>query len=626
MTRPITFADYKSSIVELKNGINESVSSLELRGGELIDCKNYMIAEGGYGGYISTKGYERIDGAITPSLYQSVVILVTGCSLNISAGELVTGVTSGATATALADGVLQSGSFPDGDAVIEVELSIVSGMIGNTEEVSTPANGIIGITALSSIITGGTDSHNRGITHALNLVQEVPGEGMVLGLTIFEFKIYVWRKKVGINQIGMYIESPTGWLEIDTSADPIVYSTTVTHTFKFAQYNFYAATDSFSLYWVDGVNKCRAYDGTTVTTIVNTGMGILDAPINIACHNFHLFLAYRGGSLQHSVLGDPAVWDATVGASEIGLGAEVTNLVAGVSSSLIIYLGEAIRVLQGNSVDDWVLEVFSDVSGAYAKTARRLLGTVFSVGDRGLSTLQAVQEFGDYAANSISQRFKQTLFSNKNSITSTAVSRDLNQYRIFFENKTGIYVSFEGKELRGATFVEFPDAVTLSAQGETSDQVEMIVFASNDEPGFIFKMDSGNSFDGNPILCRMSTAFYHYGSPRQYKAFKRATFEINAENNHKFSVKVDFDYNELGSPRTIWYNPVIYAATGGAIYGEGVWGTMKYGVSQETTRVPIYLQGVGTNMSYKIISNETYKHQHIIQNIITDYSLVGRRI
>jgi len=385
------------------------------------------------------------------------------------------------------------------------------------------------------------------------------------------------------------------------------------------------------MYFVDGVNQARQYDiyTDTMTTIDNGGMSSqgLDAPIDIASHNFHLFLGYIGGSLQHSQLGEPLVWDGVLGAREIGLGNELTNLVAGVQSALLIYCEEGIRVLHGNSIDDFVLESFSETSGALPFTALRLLGTAFFVDDRGLSTMEAVENFGDYAANSISQRFKQTLLSTAHTITQCSVSRDLNQYRIFFDDKTGIIVSFEGREFKGATFTEYPIVVNVLASGEDTEKTDLTIFASDDDSGFVYKMDSGKSFDGVAITCRLSTAFFHYGSPRNYKAFKRATIEIAGEANQEFDIKVDFDYNELGSTRTIWYSEGIYNPEGGAVYGDGVWGIMKYGTGLvATNRVPLYLQGVGTNMSYKFISSEEFRSQHIIQNIITDYELVGRRI
>lgn len=633
----VKFGNYKTSIVELKGGINENVSSLELQSGELIDCKNYMIAEGGYGGYTSVKGYERFDGSLLPSQYLSVVLKIIDAPLAITEGQLITGGTSGATVVALEDGVPISGSFIGGDAIILIECLIDTLELEVLESLST-VSGFVGTLDEVIEIEGGNSEYNLAIQYASENVEEVPGELSILGLNIFDRKVYAFRKKVGINEIGLYVESSipadNGWLEIDTSADPIVY--TGEHTFISTNYNFYASdvsgpgyTLTYSMYWVDGVNQARIYDGSNpVVTIDNAGMSSqsLDAPINIVAHNFHLFLAYRNGSLQHSVLGNPSDFTGVSGAGEIGLGDEITNLVAGVESSLLIFLNEGIRILLGNTIDDFVLDVFSSQSGAFKGTAQRLLGTVYFLDDRGLSNIQAVQEFGDYGANSISQKFKSTLLSNKHNITTTVTSRDLNQYRMFFNDRTSIFVSFEGKELQGATFIEYPISVDIATQGEDEDKRDLIAFSTDDEQGFVYRMDSGKTFDGTAIGCRLTTTFYHYGSPRQWKAFKRATFEVSAENTQEFYMKVDFNYNELGNPRTIWHTPTVYNSNGDAIWASTSWATMVYGAATVTNRIPLYIQGVGTNMSYKVVSSENYREPHIIQNIITDLVSVGRRV
>lgn len=240
--------------------------------------------------------------------------------------------------------------------------------------------------------------------------------------------------------------------------------------------------------------------------------------------------------------------------------------------------------------------------------------------------MEAVQEFGDFGANSVSQRFKQSLFYGNHTLNCTTVSRDMNQYRMFFSDRITIFVSFEGKEFRGATLVEYNKNIAICANGEDSSGQEILIFGDG-TTGYVYRMDSGTSFDGTSITCRMSTAYFHYGSPRQLKSFKRATLEIAGDNGQSFDLKVDFDYNEVGSPRTLWYGRSIYKVDGGALYGEGLWGIMKYGVGvAATNRIPIYISGIGTNMAYKIISNETYKSQHIIQNLITDFEIIGRRV
>jgi len=69
MTTPrrISFPEVKTEVIPFDGGLNESVSSLEMKPGELILCKNYYITEGSTGGYVSLSGYERFDGQPAPS-------------------------------------------------------------------------------------------------------------------------------------------------------------------------------------------------------------------------------------------------------------------------------------------------------------------------------------------------------------------------------------------------------------------------------------------------------------------------------------------------------------------------------------------------------------------------------
>lgn len=615
------FPSYKSSVIDLKGGINENVSSLELLAGELIDCKNYMISESAYGGYTSVPGFEAFDGIITPSREQSYIITLVDCSLEILATQVMTGDTSGATATALTNGVVVSGSYIGGDARVIVEASVGSLVFTISEPIST-VSGLVGTLNAIEYLVGGTVDYHTHLDAQRALVQEVPGEGDILGLHTFESKTYAFRKKVGVLFVGMYVEDPSsGWLEVDTSVNPIAFGDSY---FRFSNYNFFAGTGTFSMYWVDGVNKARSYDGTTVTLIDNAGMDPEDKPTHIATHNYYLFLGYRGASLQYSDLGLPASW-ATPG--EIGVGDEITNLVGGVKGSLIIYLRNSTSILNGIVASDFSLEPFSLKSGGRANTAQRAFGTVMAVDDRGLTTLKATDAFGDYAAASISQKFKKSLLDTSREITCSTVSRDLNQYRVFFSDGGAIFVSFDGTELKGATFIEYPKQVHIVSQGEDADGTAKIIFASKGD-GFVYKMDSGTSFNGVAIVCRLTTAYFHYGSPRQFKAFKRATIEVRGEVNQEFIVKIILDYSEPLIKNNIWNTLRVY--TSGIVsssWGEGEWGNMIWGqLSAATNRLYVYLAGVGTNASYKVLSKETYRPTHTIQNVITDFEVLGRRI
>ena len=519
----------RSVPIIMDGGLNENVSSIEMKGGELLSCTNYELVEGSSGGYRSIAGYERYDGNTKPS-------------------------------------------------------SIAA-----------------------------TDEDHTDQDTARAAIGEVPGEGNVLGVHLYNNKVYAFRNKTGGATAGMYVESASGWVEVNTSAAPLAPD----GEYSFVNYNFYATATSYAMYWSDGVNKARSFDGTTIVVITTTET--TDTPLFIAAHSNRLFLSFAGGLLDHSNLGDPTDW--STGAGQYGTGQDITALTAGVGNALVIHCRNQTWILNGTIPDDWKLERFSDMSGAYSYTVNRMLGTIFFMDDRGITSLSAVQDFGDFASNSISQRVKRTLLENKDFITAATVSRDLNQYRLFASGGGGLVFSFLNKKLRGVTSIEYPDPVLSVTEGEDDLGNNLIFFTSSG--GYVYQMDSGTSFDGVSISTRMATAYYHYGSPRNWKRFQRLTFEIASVDAMDLNIRTDFDYRDPIFPRAIDLSISVLGS--GARWGEGKWGTMRWSGSEATNRIPFYLQGIGSNMSLNVWTDEAYKGQHTIQNFISDFSLIGRQ-
>jgi len=450
---------------------------------------------------------------------------------------------------------------------------------------------------------------------ARTAILEVPGEDAVLAVHIFDNDVYAFRNKTGGATVGMYIATAAGWVEINTTAAPLEPD----GSYNFINHNFFATVETTAMYWTDGVNKARKYDGTTLT-VITTGM-TTDTPTNLIAHNDRLFLSFTGGSLQYSVAGDGTDWSA--GAGELGVGREITDLIAGVGNALIIFCDEAIRILKGTVAADWILETYSTSSGAYLKSAQRLFGTVFFMDDRGVTSLEAVQDFGDFKSNSLSQKVYKTLQENKSYVTTAVVSRDKNQYRLFLSTSNiGIYFSFLDRELRGITLVKFDHPVLTTAEGENSSGDNIIFFTSTD--GYVYQMDSGTSFDGSEINAEMATAYYHYRSPRLWKKFCSASVEIASLDDLTLSYRVSFDYNELHLPRAGIHG--ISLDGFGDKWGEDEWGTMIYGGSEVTNRTRVYIKGIGTNMNMYFSTSSKYADNHTIQNIITDYELAGRQL
>lgn len=531
--KKVKFSQVRTEAIVFDGGLNESVSSLDLKPGELIDCINYQLTEGAEGGYVSVKGYERYDGQPAPS--------------DIGADE--------------------------------------------QDSIAREAR-------RSSIL-------------------EVPGSGGILGVTVYKGLVYAFRNHTDGLTAKMWVESPTGWIEVSTPG--VTFNPSGSH-YHFYKYNFKASAGTEKLYWTDGVSKAHQFDGTTITPIDNTGMGVNDIPVNLATHNNRLFLAYKKGSLQYSNLADPLDW--ATGAGEIGLGHEVTDIVAGVGNALIIFCENSIKILNGQIPADWKLETFSSTSGSRKHTAVDMLGSIYFLGDRGLTSLEAVQAFGNFSANALSPRVKRLIQNNLNNVTSSVASQEYNQYRIFFSNGAALYFSFLNKEMKGVTQIRFPIAVRVIGEGKMPDGNSYSFFGS--DTGYVYKMESGTSFDGIAIPTKMTTAFYHYKSPRNWKRFHRATFEIICGRAISLFFKPSFDYDIYQSPKSITLDVNILGV--GVRWGEGKWGVMNYGGSNVTNRIGQPIEGVGSNMNFSIETNDMYASPHTIQNVIIDYTLMGRQL
>ena len=465
-------------------------------------------------------------------------------------------------------------------------------------------------------LTLATDASHSAQDTVRAAISEVPGIGQVLGVHIFNGKIYAFRNDNSGTRARMFVSTNTGWSEINTDSDHLAAN----GSYRFVNYNFLATTAGFKMFWVDGKNKTRSYDGTTVVTLANSGMGSNDKPTVLIAHNDRLWLAYPGGSLQCSVAGDPANWGT--GSIEFGMGFEITNLLTSVGNTLIVFCNEAIRTITGYDGSTFQVASFSNFSGAFPKTAHRIFGTAIFMDDRGVTNMEAVQEYGNFRANSLSQKIQRTLNSNKTSITCAIVSRDLNQYRLFFSNGGALYFSFLGPKLRGVTYISFIKPVLSATEGEDTNGNAMMYFTSTD--GYVYQMDSGTSFDGEAISTSLSTSYYHYKSPRNWKRFKEITFEIASVSNLDIGIRALFDYQSGYVPKGEEDSFSVLGA--GARWGDGVWGTMTYSGSENTNRIKYPEKGLGSNMSISIKTSEKYKRQHTIQNFTTDFQIAGRQL
>ena len=243
------------------------------------------------------------------------------------------------------------------------------------------------------------------------------------------------------------------------------------------------------------------------------------------------------------------------------------------------------------------------------------------VSDSGVTTLSAVQEFGNFRSASISERVRKTLLEKKSTIKCATVFRRLNQYRLYFNDGKFFVFSFLNKKLRGVTQGEYPTPVYTVSEGRDSANNPVVFFTSSTPK--VYLSDVGTSFDGAAISTKLSTAYYHYKSPRIQKRFLRATFEIASVDSITIDIKPSFDYSGVGYIKGVQEEIDVLGA--GSVWGEGEWGQMVYASSEGTNRVFYDMQGIGANMNLSLYTSGKFLRSHTLQNIIVDYIVLGRQ-
>jgi len=387
--------------------------------------------------------------------------------------------------------------------------------------------------------------------------------------------------------------------------------------YEFENYNFTGASSEVKMYGCDGVNKSFEYDGTALCPIT-TGMAD-DKPTHLKAHKNHLFLAFPGGSAQHSAIGDPLTWTVVTGAGEIGTGDEITGFSAVRGGLLGIFNRNRTSILYGTSGSDWELKTHSDESGAIEGSIQTI-GSTRYLDDRGLTSLEAVDTYGDFNSATFSQRI-QPLVDEKLrrfGVTASIRVRVKDQYRAFFSDGSGIIAKFRGEKIE-FTRLEYGKVVRCACSSEEADGSEVLLFGSDD--GYVYEMDAGTSFDGEAIEAVLRLPFGHLKSPQQIKRFYKAVLEIDASRGTVIQFTQEYDYGNAGNPRGITQD--LGVASGGGYWGNAVWSDFVWG-EQAVGTAEGYLEGSGRNIGIFIRSVSAYVDPHTVNGISLHFAMRGR--
>lgn len=667
--------DYE--LIRLNGGLDQVTPTLSLPPGVARSSANFECSING--GYTRIAGYERFDGQAKPSS-ATYTVLTCNLSGAVSVGNTVVGASSTATGKVIAiDGsnviiTRQTGTFTNGENI--TVSSVVVGSATNNSGISADgltdatyrglaadeyrasiaavpgAGSILGVFYFQGLVyawrnnIGATaaelyKSSSSGWT-AVSLGIELKfdsgmGVGFFEGDTVTGFTS-------GATGVVTRVVVESGAFSSSDAAGRLIFAS-VTGTFQdneqlrvggghiahadgtqaaitmlpggrfeMVQGNFGGANNN-RIYGADGVNRAFEFDGTVFVPIV-TGMA-LDTPNHVAFHKQHLFLSF-GSSLQFSAIGDPYVWSPVLGAGELAMGESITNLLPlpgdQTSGALAVYSRNTTSILYGTSSSDFQLATYNSGTGGFSYTAQNL-DQSYALDDRGVMGLKASLNFGNFTTSALTMPIRPFIAERLNLATTSAVNREKGQYRLFFSDGNGLYITMlNGKQL-GSMPVQFPNAVLVSCEGENSDGTSAVFFGSSN--GFVYQLDQGSSFDGQPISANCNLVFNSIRSPRILKRYRRGSVEItgNSYSQIQFGYSLGYQSAQVPQPSDVTYENNLSPSD----WDNFVWDNFVWD-GQGLSPTEVEMEGTAENVSIRLSSVSSILLEFTINSIIVHYT------
>lgn len=388
--------------------------------------------------------------------------------------------------------------------------------------------------------------------------------------------------------------------------------------FDFDKGNFSGQANTRRIYGVDGVNKAFEFDGDILAPIT-TGV-VPDAPSLVCIHKSFLFLAF-GSSLVYSAVGSPFKYTAP-GGGEIATGDVVTGIItlpgSQTTATLGVFLQSNTAFLYGTDPTTFNYVSFNTGTGAITYSAQNLSDT-FVLDALGVVTLKTTLNYGNFLPNTLTKNILPFIQQERSKLTCSSLMRSKSQYRLFFSDGLGLYLTTVNQEYLGAMPVSFPNPVYSVDEDETSTESLVSYFGSSDGNGYVYQLDMGTSFDGANIDAHITLAWDSIKSPRILKRFRAASIEIqsNAYAQVSFGYQLGYGSPNIGQPANTNYTSNF---AGTPVWDSFVWDNFIWD-GQTLIPTEIDMVGTGENVQVMLSSSTNYIQAYNVNSVIYHYSM-----
>jgi len=351
---------------------------------------------------------------------------------------------------------------------------------------------------------------------------------------------------------------------------------------RFKEFNFNGV---FKTVVVDSKNNPAVFHGTSYKT--------LQGSVDVTGANFaetyqdHLFFG-KGDLVSFTAPFDEEDFTSANGAGNFRVPSNLTGVIT-FREQLVVFSQTDIRKLSGTSLANFSLSaITSDVGCVSGDTVQEVGGDILFLGPDGVRFLGATERLGDFnlslASRQIQDDFKGFIVTGTEYCTS--VVREKNQYRVFSfspttnkQNTVGyIGTQFQDQNAQSISWGQTKGIKAYRSCSSYQNDEEILLFTNDDE--YVYRLESGNDFDGVAITSAYHTPFMAVTDPTMRKTAYKVDTYFDPEGLVTGTLTPRYDFNKPGK-----IQPNAVPLTGGgafSFYGTARYGTSLYGGNPDT--------------------------------------------
>ena len=393
-------------------------------------------------------------------------------------------------------------------------------------------------------------------------------------------------------------------------------------------YNF-SGTRKFVV--VDGVNPPAYFDYATKTMAYAVGAPA-DAigATRVKVFKAHIFFA-KGRFLSFTAPYGESDFSVANGAGTINVGDDITGLTV-FRDQLIVFCLNSIYRVSGSTVSDFTVSPITNNTGCLCgDTVQEVGGDIMYLGPDGIRYLSASERENDFGLTRASEKIQNKILevTNIECIYSSVTIPGKNQYRLFYyvenvaraNSKGFLATKYSNQTVDDIAWADLKGFKVYGISKHQDRDSETILFVSDD--GYVYRMEAGNSLDGQNIEAAFETPYMPISDPKVRKTIYKHTLYSKPTGVMSVDCVLKFDYLQRDSSPPSAFT--ITSATSPATYGSisSAYGTSTYG---STTEEQFYSNVVGSGFVVAIrYSSTSQTPPYNLNFIVLEYRNNERR-